>query len=177
MNTNPSVTPLKNMGHKGWFSKGETILTQDKCDPEKPEEFAAWVFAAGVPDPRNDTIQGGRFPDQPLIPPACFGAVSKRLWKLGFRHHPELQEEWVKPANNRQFRNFTVWDVVDKMPEAAEFIVEEFPDIAKTLAKVTPENHREMVQAQGEKVMSLLEQLQKAQEGMTAPTIKAQKAE
>lgn len=87
------------------------------------------------------------------------------MWELGFRHHPELQERWLKPASG-QLRNFTTWDLVEVMPTAAEMVVEEFPEVVKTLAKVTPENHKQMVKEQEAKVTDMLAKLQAAVEGM-----------
>lgn len=107
----------------------------------------------------------GKFPNQPLISPACFGVLSEQLWQLGFRHHPELQEKWIKPVNG-QLQNFTTWDLVDVMPKAAEMIVEEFPEVAKTLSKVTPENHKQMVQEQTASLIEKLSLLQQQIEGM-----------
>lgn len=131
---------------------------------DNPEQFAAWAFAAGVPHPRSEEIPG-KFPNQPLINQNCFPSLSKQMWQFGFRHHPELQEKWVKPATG-QLRNFTTWDVVDAMPTVAEMLVEEFPEKAKTLAGVTPENHKQMVKEQEAKVTDMLAKLQAAVDGM-----------
>lgn len=107
----------------------------------------------------------GKFPNQPLISPACFNVLSEQLWELGFRHHPELQTRWIKPVQGA-VRNFTTWDLVDIMPTAVEMLVEEFPEKAKTLAGVTPENHKQMVKEQEALVLGKLQELQAAIENM-----------
>lgn len=107
----------------------------------------------------------GKFPNQPLISPNCFSVLSEQMWELGFRHHPELQTRWIKPVSGAA-RNFTTWDLVDIMPTAVEMLVEEFPEKAKTLAMVTPENHKQMVKEQEALVMDKLQALQAAIENM-----------
>jgi hypothetical protein len=89
------------------------------------------------------------------------------LWNFGFRHHPELQTKWVKPEQG-QFKNFIVWPTVDFKPDAAQMLIEEFPEIARTLANVTPANHREMAKEQGEALLEALEKLRKATEAQEA---------
>lgn len=103
----------------------------------------------------------GKFPNQPLINPNCFGVLSEQMWELGFRHHPELQTRWIKPVTGPT-RNFTTWDLVDVMPTAVEMLVEEFPEKAKSLAQVTPENYKQMAKEQEAIVMGKLEELQAA---------------
>ena len=64
---------------------------QRDADPNDPQQFAAWVWAAGIPDPspmRPDPI--------PVIMPALADAISQQLWDFGFRHHPELQTKWIE---------------------------------------------------------------------------------
>jgi hypothetical protein len=127
---------------------------------DDPEQFAAWAFAAGIPDPRSKKAPG-KFPHQPMVNPACFPALSQMLWDLGFRHHADKQTKWVKPARGTH-SNFQCWDMVDVKPLAEQMLVEEFPEMAKKLARVTPENHKDMVKEQGEMVQELLRTLQEA---------------
>ncbi|OMC55449.1 hypothetical protein A5747_13315 [Mycobacterium sp. IS-836] len=129
---------------------------------ENPEQFAAWAFAAGVPDPRGKTLPG-KFPNQPMINPNCFAAFSQMLWDLGFRHHEELQTKWVKPGTG-PYSNFQTWDLVDAKPVMEQILVEEFPEIAKKLTQVTPENHRQAVKEQTEALQEAFARLQEAQE-------------
>lgn len=62
--------------------------TRENCDPNDPEEFALWAFAA-LPGVRG----------APLILPTDFWRlVSKRMWDLGFRHSEAPKLEWVPPS-------------------------------------------------------------------------------
>jgi hypothetical protein len=63
---------------------------QSECDPNSPEQHAAWCWAAGIPDPSPS-----RPMPIPLISPQLTAGVSKMLWDFGFRFHPELQTVWV----------------------------------------------------------------------------------
>lgn len=136
--------------------------TQAECDPNKPDEAFAWMFAAGVPDPRLS----GKYPNQPLISPACWPAFSEMLWKMGARFHPELQELWVEPSEG-PMGNFTVCGTTTVKPEeieghVAEMVVDQFPEIAQQISRVTPDTHSEALQAQASKLMSSLERLRAA---------------
>jgi hypothetical protein len=117
-----------------------------------------------VPDPRSKNFPG-RFPNQPLINPNCFGALSELLWDLGFRHHEDLQTKWVKPLSGPA-SNFSVWDITDVKPHAAEMLVDQFPEVAKKLEKVTPENHQEALREQSAALKESLKRLESAQERM-----------
>lgn len=60
------------------------IPTQDGCNPDDPSEFALWAFVDLFP------------PGAPLlIHDAYLREASKKLWLRGFRHHPDLQEQWT----------------------------------------------------------------------------------
>ena len=63
---------------------------QSECDPEDPGSFAMWALV-GLPGPDGTA---------PLIgAPQMLAAWSERLWRCGFRHHPDLQEiKFVPPA-------------------------------------------------------------------------------
>lgn len=128
---------------------------------DDPEEFAAWAFAAGIPDPR-----GEQFPNQPLIPAPCFGRVSKMLWDLGFRHHADLQTQWVAenagPARNLMALGLTSTDPEKLMEQATEMLVDQFPDVAARLASITPENRDQVVSEQAEALRDSLARLKTA---------------
>lgn len=132
-------------------------IRQDQADMNDPEQFAAWVWAAGIPDAR-----GERYPNQPMIPAPNFPAVSAMLWALGFRHHAELQTQWVKSAFGPDM-NFQAWGLTDVAPVAAEMLVDQSPEQAAAvaaraaeLALMTPEKHAE---AQSGAVAGLLKQI------------------
>lgn len=138
---------------------------QQDSDMENPEEFAAWAFAAGIPDPR-----GERFGHQPLIPAPCFPALSKMLWEMGFRHHADLQTRWVSDYSGPD-RNFVALGVTDVSPEslmeqAAEMVVDQFPDVAARIAAMTPENRDQMLREQAAELLSSVERLKAASEKM-----------
>lgn len=106
---------------------------QSDSDMENPEEFAAWAFAAGIPDPR-----GEQFGHQPLIPAPCFASVSRMLWDLGFRHHGDLQTKWVADYRGPE-RNFVAVGLSDVDPqtvvqETADVVAEQFPALAAQLS-------------------------------------------
>lgn len=147
------------------------MLTQDECDPEKPTEFAAWAFAGGVPDPR-DSGTDKKFPNQPLIPPQCFGVLSQMLWDFGFRHHPEEQTRWIK-AGTGPTRNFEVWDTVTEKPidiskDATGFLTDQFPDKAAEVAAAfrTPEDHAKALEKFGSAFNANLAALEAARKRM-----------
>lgn len=134
---------------------------QDQCDMENPEEMAAWCFAAGIPDPR-----GQQYGYQPLIPAPCFPSVSQMLWDFGFRHHADLQTKWV-PEFGGPDRNFVALGVTDVKPEnvvplAAEMLVDQFPEVADRLRRVTVENRDEVAREQAQELLSSLERLKAA---------------
>lgn len=108
--------------------------SQSDCNLDDPREMFAWMFAAGVPDPRGD----GKFPNQPVIPPPSYGALSEQLYKMGARFHPELQELWVKDQSGPE-QNFVARGVTDVKPEdivkdAAEMVADQFPEVAARIA-------------------------------------------
>lgn len=61
---------------------------RENCNPNDPEEFALWAFAA-LPGQN-----GGQF----IMPIEYFRMVSQRLWDLGFRHVEEPNLEYVPPS-------------------------------------------------------------------------------
>lgn len=141
---------------------------QSECDPEKPDEAFQWMFAAGVPDPRGN----GQFPNQPLIPPACYGVLSEMLWKMGARFHPELQELWVE-APSGPAGNFMVAKTSDVRPEdiegdVAEMVADQFPEVAEQVAAVKPDKQAEALEATAQKLLKNLADLKAARERFDA---------
>lgn len=131
---------------------------QRNSNMDDPKEFAAWAFAAGVPNPR-----GKHLGFQTLIPAPCFPLISEMLWNFGFRHHPELQTEWV-PEYAGADRNFVALGVTDVEPAdvmetAMQMVVDQFPDVAARIASMTPENRDEVMAAQARDLMASLEKL------------------
>lgn len=106
-------------------------------------------------------MPGKKFPHHPMNP-GVFAGVSQMLWDFGFRHHSELQTQWVKPTKGT-YSNFQCWDIVDVKPLMEEMVVEEFPELAQKLSRVTPENHKEMVKEQTELLREVFQRLQEAQ--------------
>ena len=110
---------------------------QRDCNLDDPREMFAWMFSAGVPDPRGD----GKFPNQPMIPPTCYEALSEQLYKMGARFHPELQELWVKDQVGPE-QNFVARGVTDIKPEdiegdVAAMVADQFPEVAARVAGAT----------------------------------------
>lgn len=64
--------------------------TRENCDPDNPEEFALWAFAA------PPGVRGGAF----IMPIETFRDWSKRLWDLGFRQVEEPTLELIPPGPN-----------------------------------------------------------------------------
>lgn len=133
---------------------------QFQSNMDSPDEFAAWAFAAGVPDPRGES-----FGYQPLIPAPCFPMLSRMLWDFGFRHHSELQTKWVSEYSGPD-RNLVALGVTDVSPEelleqATEMLVDQFPEVAERIAEVTVENREELI---AERLASLRSSLDKLKE-------------
>lgn len=131
---------------------------QRNSNMDDPKEHFAWAFAAGVPNPR-----GKHLGFQTLIPAPCFPLISEMLWNFGFRHHPELQTEWV-PEYAGADRNFVALGVTDVEPAdvmetAMQMVVDQFPDVAARIASMTPENRDEVMAAQARDLMASLEKL------------------
>lgn len=116
---------------------------QKDCDPENPKEFAAWCWAAGIPDPSPVRPQ-----PIPLIAPMLTEGVSEMLWHFGFRHHPDLQTRWIKGMAGLA----SVAEVTDKKPEADPFdaAAEEFlsstnPKLLEAIRKAPQEERAELL--------------------------------
>ena len=134
---------------------------QGQSDMDDPQEFAAWAFASGVPDPRGES-----FGFQPLIPAPCFAGVSQMLWDFGFRHHADLQTKWVPdyagPNRNQIALGVTSTSPEEVLQQAAEMLVDQFPDVAERLSGMTPENKDVVIQRQAEQLLSSMDRLRAA---------------
>lgn len=147
------------------------MLSQDDCNPDDPRTAFAWMFAGGIPDPR-ETGTEKRFHNQPLIPPQCFAAVSQMLWDFGCRFHPDLQTKWIK-AGNGPLKNFEVWDTVTERPvdisgDAAAMLADIAPDVAAEIdaAAQSPEKHAEALKKFEKQFQSSLARLEAARQRM-----------
>lgn len=109
---------------------------QRDCDIQNPTEFASWCWAAGIPDPSP-----ARPMPIPLIGPMLVEGVSQMLWDFGFRHHPELQNKWIKGTAGLA----TIAEIVsDKQDDgfdakAEEFLLDNNPQLLETIRNASPE--------------------------------------
>lgn len=138
---------------------------QSESNMDDPKEFAAWAFAAGIPDPRYKSLTF-----QPLIPAPCFPTISEMLWDLGFRHHPDLQTKWV-PEYSGGDRNLLPLGLTDVGPEnvvplAAEMVADQFPEVAERIRQMNPENRDEAIKAQAAELLASVERLRNATKGL-----------
>lgn len=101
------------------------ILTQDRSNPDEPEEFAAWLFIA-LRMRSGDTLN---------FHPLDARAASRQLWEAGFRHHPELQTHRQEIPGGPQAQFLAAagadWVPVDKPEEPLEKARREVPDLSK----------------------------------------------
>lgn len=66
--------------------------TVDNCDPTSPDEFAVWALV-GLPNQNGAPLP---------LPVKILRLVSRRLWDLGFRYHPELRTlKYRKPRSGQ----------------------------------------------------------------------------
>jgi hypothetical protein len=126
---------------------------QKNCDPNKKKEMAAWVWAAGVPDPRD--IADVRIPL--VLPQLCEG-ISEMLWDFGFRHHPDLQKRWIdgvgavgvvaaivkEPPQGDFLETAGPGFLLDNNPELAEMIKNASPEDKAKLLEDLEKNFREL---------------------------------
>lgn len=136
---------------------------QRDCPRDDPKKFAAWAWAAGIPDP------GVNRPEPiPLISPPLVEGVSKMLWDFGFRHHAELQTQWIEGAAGLG----TIAQIVDKEPQdhpmdalAERFLADEDPRLLEAIRKAPPEEKAKLL-AELEKnlkgVQAMIEKLKEA---------------
>lgn len=137
--------------------------TQAESDLSKPEEMFAWIFAAGVPDPR-----GENYPNQPLIPPPCWPAFSKMLYEFGCRFDPELQQRWVSPARG-PLGPFTAAGSTDVKPDdIADFVADQFPQVAERVRNVQPDKQQEALREQAEMLLDSISRLDQARARLEA---------
>lgn len=131
---------------------------QRDCDSNDPKKFAAWCWAAGIPDPSPARPQA-----IPLIHPILTEGVSQMLWDFGFRHHPELQKRWIEGCAGLG----TLAQIVDKKPVddpvesiCEEFLAEKNPQLLEAVRKA-PKEEREKLIRDLEKNFAVLEDLLK----------------
>lgn len=138
---------------------------QSQSNMDDPKEFAAWAFAAGIPDPRYKNLTFNT-----LIPAPCFPAISEMLWHFGFRHHPELQTKWVNGYTGGD-RNIMPLGTVETDPDsvtsenvvefAAEMVADQFPQVADRIRQMNPENRDELIREQAQELLQSVQKLQK----------------
>lgn len=116
---------------------------QEDCASDNPQEFAAWCWAAGIPDPSPV-----RPAPIPLIGPMLVNGVSEMLWHFGFRHHPDLQTKWITGTAGVA----TMADLTDRKPEAdsfnekaKEFLSSTNPKLLEAVLRGTPDERAEML--------------------------------
>ena len=93
-------------------------------DPNHPEGMA-WVFAAGVCDPRPGGYPKKAHPNQQWAIKQSWEPTSRMFWDLGLRWHPELATKWLKGGGQ-----FQLAEIVDKPPNepSLQELVEEFAE-------------------------------------------------
>lgn len=137
---------------------------QSESNMDDPKEFAAWAFAAGVPDSR---YKGLTF--QTLIPAPCFPQISQMLWDFGFRHHADLQTKWV-PEYSGADRNLMALGVTDVNPEnavelAAEMVADQFPEVAERINRISqmnPVDRDAVIREQAQELLASVSKLKAA---------------
>lgn len=117
---------------------------QKDCDTNDPKKFAAWAFAAGLPD--VGVRAGNYIPN--LISPQLVEGVSEMLWHFGFRHIPSKQTKWIDGVGALG----SVGQIVDKEPDvdpvtvlAEQFLAEEDPRLLEAIKKAPPEKKQELL--------------------------------
>lgn len=116
---------------------------QKECDPNNPEQFAAWCWAAGIPDPSPS-----RPAPIPLISPPLVKGLSQMLWDFGFRHHPDLQVKWIQGSAGLG----CIAGVSDSKPEsgddfqeaATDFLSANNPELLKMINSASDEDKRKL---------------------------------
>lgn len=133
---------------------------QRDCPRDNPKKFAAWCWAAGIPDPspvRPHPI--------PLIMPQLVEGLSEMLWDFGFRHHPTKQTKWIEGTAGLGM----IAKLADKAPKvdpievlAEEFLAVENPKLLEFIKKAPPEQRVQLVkdlEKNFEVIQSLMHQL------------------
>lgn len=116
------------------------ILGVHPPDPNHPAGMA-FVFAAGIVDPRPGGYPKKHWPNQLWALKESWEPTSKMWWELGFRYHPELATKWIEGGGQ-----FTVGRIVDTPPEedsmeelAAQFAAEQFSAMKDEIDRVVRE--------------------------------------
>jgi hypothetical protein len=152
-----------------------TPASFETADMTNPREFAAWAVAF-FPDPREN-FKGHLVPFHGATPD-----LSEQLWKFGFRHHPELQEDYPRPGNQPGMGPLNPWKKVTKEEydayrathtapaptegnaANAEFVLRQLfsaidPDAAKRIAEMSPEEKAAMLPTAEQVAIPALDQL------------------
>jgi hypothetical protein len=116
---------------------------QKNCPTDDPKKFAAWCWAAGIPDPGAN-----RYGNIPLIAPQLVEGLSEMLWDFGFRHHPDLQTKWIEGAAGIG----TIAGIVDTEPVqdpidavAEAFLSEENPELLEAIKNAPPAEREKLL--------------------------------
>ncbi|QAX92849.1 minor tail protein [Gordonia phage Mutzi] len=102
--------------------------TVDNCDPDDPDQFAVWAFV-GLPGMRG----------APLGPPVTWlRMLSRRLWDLGFRYHPELRTlKYRKPhtGDPNFLKSAGEWVPIDAPDDPADELSPEARELLDLVAR------------------------------------------
>lgn len=85
----------------------------------------AWVFAAGVCDPRPGGYPKNVYPNQQWALKQSWEPTSKMFWDLGLRWHPEKATKWLAGGGQ-----FALAEIVNERPDEPSFeeLAEQFAD-------------------------------------------------
>ncbi|QMU22082.1 DUF2744 domain-containing protein [Gordonia rubripertincta] len=102
--------------------------TFDNCDPDDPDQFALPAFV-GLPGMRG----------APLGPPVSWlRMLSRRLWNLGFRYHPELRTlKYRKPhtGDPNFLKSAGEWVPIDAPDDPQDELSPEARELLDVLAR------------------------------------------
>jgi hypothetical protein len=100
------------------------VLGVHEPDPNHPDGMA-WIFAAGICDPRPGGYPKKVYPNQQWALKQSWEPTSRMFWDLGLRWHPELATKWLEGGGQ-----FALANIVDKPPiePTMEELVEEFSE-------------------------------------------------
>lgn len=100
------------------------VLGVHEPDPNHPEGMA-WVFAAGICDPRPGGYPKKVHPNQQWALKQSWEPTSRMFWDLGLRYHPELATKWIEGGGQ-----FALGNIVDKPPEEPDMkdLIDEFSE-------------------------------------------------
>lgn len=116
---------------------------QQDCDPNNPKQFAAWCWAAGIPDPSP-----ARPTPIPLIAPMLVEELSQMLWDFGFRHHQDLQTKWIDGAAGLgTIAKLSENKPVDPLAEQAEdFLSANNPELLEMIRNASEEDKKNLLE-------------------------------